>query len=690
MSFKLNLKFGSNVLELETGRMAKQANGAVFASCGGTAVIATVCCSDSADESLDFVPLSVEYNEKYYAAGKIPGGFIKRETKPKEKEILISRLIDRPLRPLLFKSFKREIQVIPTTVSADQIIPSDIIAIIASSVAVSLSDIPFDGPVSAARISYVNGHFLVNPTFKEIKESELDIVVAGTKYGITMVEGGAKEQSEEVMLEAISIAEKEIRESCIAIEEFAKKYGKEKLPLLNEPVLHFKEELFASAYPKLKKACFINSKIERRKAIEAAYRELEQEFAEKISDDDKKLFIATLDDLRSTVLRDGILNEKLRIDGRGLDEIRPITCEVDVLKRAHGSSLFTRGETQALVVTTLGTVDDGQITDDIDGDKKSNFLLHYNFPPFSVGEVGRLNTGRREIGHGHLAFRALESLIPKKEDFPYTIRVVSEILESNGSSSMATVCGGSLSLMTAGIPIKKSVAGIAMGLIFDNEDKFSVITDILGDEDHLGDMDFKVAGTRDGITAFQLDIKVKSISKNIFEIALRQAKEGRLKILSIMDKSISSNKSSLSSYAPKIISFGIDPDKIGAVIGSGGKNIRSIDERWDVKINIENDGMITIYSNSEDSIQGAKRDILGIINEPEIGAIYNGVVKKITDFGAFIEFLPGKEGLCHISKLSAKRVEKVEDVLKINQEVKVKIISIDKIGRVGLVPVFEE
>ena len=525
----IKLNFGSATLEIETGRMAKQANGSVLAVCGGTSVLATVCCSSEPKEDLDFVPLSVDYNEKYYAVGKIPGGFIKRETRPKDKEILVSRLIDRPLRPLLSKLFKRELQVVPTTVSADQIIPADIIAIIASSVALSISDIPFDGPVAAVRITLIDGKFVVNPTFKEIKRGLINLIVAGTKHGITMVEGSAKEQSEDIMLEAISLAEQEIKTMCLKIEDFAKEYGKEKLPLLEEKVLSFEDTLKNEARPLLEEVLFIEVKHERRDAIKKVISNLKEKYADKLEEDESnaKLFLSVLENVKSDILRQNILKNQKRLDARGLEDIRQITCEVDVLQRTHGSALFTRGETQALVLTTLGTAEDEQMLNDIDGDRRSSFMLHYNFPPYSVGEVGRLATGRREIGHGHLAYMAVESLLPDKNDFPYTIRVVSEILESNGSSSMATVCGSSLSLMAAGVPLKKSVAGIAMGLIMEESGEFAIISDILGDEDHLGDMDFKVAGTKDGITAFQLDIKIKSVSSEVLKKAVEQAKKGK-------------------------------------------------------------------------------------------------------------------------------------------------------------------
>jgi len=685
---KLECKIGNETLVLETGRMAKQANGAVFATYGGSAVIATACCSAPPPEGLDFVPLTVEYSEKYYAAGKIPGGFIKRETRPKDREILVSRIIDRPMRPLFRKEFGREIQIVPTCISADQINPPDVIAANAASAAVHISDIPFEGPIGCVRVALVDGAYIVNPTYEQIERAKLEIVVAGTAVGITMVEGGSHESTEEEMIQAIETAKEPISLICATIEELRRLAGKEKLalaPLLVE--LNNKEEIRAYAHELLSKALFTKVKQERAKAVAQAIAAVKEKFKDSLTDDtQQKLFSKLMDDLQYEILRSSILDRGLRVDGRGLEDIRPITCEVGVLSRTHGSALFTRGETQVLAVTTLGTVFDEQIFDDIEGDRRERFMLHYNFPPFSVGEVGRLGTGRREIGHGDLARRSIEPMLPPKEKFPYTIRVVAEVLESNGSSSMATVCSSSMSLMHAGVPVSRPVAGIAMGLITD-ETRYAVLSDILGDEDHLGDMDFKVAGTKDGITGFQMDIKISSVSTEILRKALDQAKRGRLHILSIMEKTISAPQSEISPFAPQVLGARIDPEKIGLVIGPAGKNIKALSEKYDVQINVEEDGSLTVYGKDRKSTFDARDAILGMVEEPEVGKIYTGTVKRIMDFGAFIEILPGREGLCHISRLAKGRVEKVTDVLKEGDTIQVKLMEIDHLGRLNLAAV---
>jgi len=685
MAHEVSIKIGNEELILETGRMAKQANGAVFARYGGSAVLATACAGNNIMEGIDFVPLQVEYNEKYYAAGKIPGGFLKREGRPKEKEILVCRLIDRPLRPLFSKKFKREIQIVPTVISADQINPPDIVAMVAASAAVMVSDIPFGGPVGAVRIALVGEEFIVNPTFDQIEESTLDIVVSGTEEGITMVEGGAHEVSEETMVKAITTAEPIISELCRIQKELAGMVGAEKLPLIEtEDSLEKSQEIWDYAYEKMEKACFVKGKHIRSRAISDLKEETRAKFAEDITEENEGLFFKLMEEMETKVVRTSILENELRTDGRKPDEIRPITCEIDILPRTHGSALFTRGETQSLAVTTLGTTHDEQMLDNIDGEKSfESFMLHYNFPPFSVGETGRMGTGRREIGHGHLALRALKGVLPAKEDFPYTIRIVSEILESNGSSSMATVCGGTLSLLQAGVPISKPVAGIAMGLV-SSEEKSVILSDILGEEDHLGDMDFKVTGTEKGITAFQMDIKITGVSSELMSRALEQARKGRLHILSIMNETIASPQEDLSKYAPKIISMKIDEEKIGAVIGPGGKMIKSITELTSSDVNIDDTGKILIYGKTQEQAEKAEKMIQQIIEEPEVGRIYEGVVKRIMDFGAFVEILPGKEGLVHISKLSRKRVNSVEDVLELNQEIPVKLIEIDRMGRLNL------
>lgn len=687
---RVTYKIGNDELIIESGKIGKQANGCVYAQYAGTAVIATVCASSEVKEGLDFVPVTVEYNEKYYAAGKIPGGFVKREGRPKDKEILVSRLIDRPMRPLFEPSFGREIQIVPTCVSADGVNPPDILAVIASSAAVSISDIPFHGPVAAARVAFIDGEYVINPTFKQQEKAQLEIVVAGTKDGFTMVEGGAKEVSEEVMLGALEKAQGFITAMCELQEELVAKCGKEKLPLapLNVELAN-KDAIIAEATPLLEKACFQDGKMNRGKAIAAAKEQVAANHAEQLADEiQKKLFDACFDDIQYNLLRKSILDKGLRIDGRKCDEIRPITCEVNVLPRPHGSALFTRGETQSLAVCTLGTTLDAQAYDDIDGERSENFILHYNFPPYSVGEVGRLTTGRREIGHGNLARRSLAAMVPPVSEFPYTVRVVSEILESNGSSSQASTCGGCLAMLAAGVPMKKMVAGIAMGLITEPEGdnpygRYKILSDILGEEDHLGDMDFKVAGTKDGITGFQMDIKIAGVTTQIMKEALAQAKAGRLHILSIMEKCISKPQP-ISPYAPKILTMKIDPDKIGALIGPGGKNIKALCAQYGVTINTEDDGTVQIYGKTGKSAEEAKAAVKGICEDPEVGVIYNGTVKRIMDFGAFVEILPGKEGLCHISKLSHQRVNKVTDVLHEGQQIPVKLLEVDKMGRLNL------
>lgn len=688
MVHRVSYKIGDQELILETGRLAKQANGAVYAQFGGSAVIATVCASGTAQEGLDFVPVTVDYNEKYYAAGKIPGGFIKREGRPKDKEILVSRLIDRPMRPLFEVSFGREIQIVPTCVSSDQVNPPDILAVIASSAAVVISDIPFNGPVAGVRVAYVDGEYVLNPTYAQMEKAQLEIVVAGTAEGFTMVEGGANEVSEEIMLGALAKAQDFITAMCHLQDELRAKAGKEKLPLCpSSVVLENKDAILAEAMPKMEEACFVKGKQLRHDAIAAVKEEVAAKYAEQLEDEmQKKLFNGLFEDMEYNILRKSILEKGIRVDGRGTEDIRPITCEINVLPRPHGSAIFTRGETQSLAVATLGTVLDEQVYDDIDGDRREHFILHYNFPPYSVGEVGRMGTGRREIGHGNLARRSLEPMVPSRDEFPYTVRVVSEIMESNGSSSMASVCGGTLCMLAAGVPMKKPVAGIAMGLITegDSYEKYAILSDILGEEDHLGDMDFKVAGTEDGITGFQMDIKIAGVTTEIMEKALAQAKRGRLHILGIMKETISAPAPKVSEYAPKIETMKIDVDKIGALIGPGGKTIKGISATYGVTVNTEDDGTVTIYGKTGKATDDAKAAIKAIVEDPEVGTIYQGTVKRIMDFGAFVEILPGKEGLCHISKLSRKRVEKVTDVLKEGQQIPVKLIEVDKMGRLNL------
>ena len=687
---RVTYRLGDADLILETGKIGKQANGCVYAQWGGAAVIATICASSSVTEGQDFVPVTVEYNEKFYAAGKIPGGFVKRESRPKDKEILVSRLIDRPMRPLFEPSFGHELQIVPTCVSCDGIHTQDILAVLAASAATCISDIPFHGPIAACRVGYMNGKYIINPTFKEIEEGDLEIVVAGTKDGFTMVEGGAKEVSEEVMLGALAEAEKFIKDMCALQEELVKKAGKEKLPLNPLDVtLENAEAIEAEATPLLKEACFKDSKISRGKAIHEAIAKVKENHAEQLSDDvQAKLFAALMDDIQYKLLRKAILDEGVRVDGRKTDEIRPITCEINVLPTPHGSALFTRGETQSLAVCTLGTAMDEQTYDDIDGDRSENFILHYNFPPYSVGETGRLTTGRREIGHGNLARRSLEAMVPSREEFPYTIRVVSEIMESNGSSSQASTCGGTLCMLAAGVPMKKMVAGIAMGLITEADGdnpygRYKILSDILGEEDHLGDMDYKVAGTKDGITGFQMDIKIAGVTTEIMKNAMEQARAGRMHILSIMEKCID-KPAPLAKNAPQIITMKIPVDKIGALIGPGGKNVKALCAQYNVTINTDDDGTVTIYCKNGLEGEAAKKAVKGITEDPEVGTIYQGTVKRIMDFGAFVEILPGKEGLCHISKLSKQRVNKVTDVLTEGQQIPVKLLEVDKQGRLNL------
>ena len=682
------IRIGDEDLILETGKIAKQANGAVIARYGGSVVMATACCSSETTEGMDYVPLMVDYNERYYSAGKIPGGFIKRETRPKDKEILVSRLIDRPMRPLFHKSFGRDIQVIPMTVSTDQVHTPDVVGMMAAFASVMVSDIPFDGPVSAIRVGSIEGELVANPTFQQLEKAELDLVVAGNNKGIVMVEGGGDQVSEERMLEAISFAEGILKDLCQFLADFAAAAGKEKLPLPEAlPPLGFEDEVRAEAEPLFAEVLFLDDKFARSGGARDVKAKLCEKYAERIEaygEMGMTVFKSFLGKVQSTMMRRSIVNEAKRCDGRNPEEIRPISTEIGLLPRAHGSSLFTRGETQSIGVVTLGSSYDEQIFDDIDGDRRSSFMLHYNFPPYSVGETGRTGTGRREIGHGHLAQRAIEPILPPKEKFPYTIRVVSEITESNGSSSMATVCSGTMGLLAAGVPLKAPVAGIAMGLI-QEDGKNVVLSDILGEEDHMGDMDFKVTGSEEGITAFQMDIKIDGISIDIMRTALEQARRGRIHILGEMFKTIKEPSQAISEFAPTVVTYQVDSDKIGAIIGPGGQNIRNISETSGTKVNIDDDGVITIFA--KDGKKGADialNMVKGFVEEPEVGTIYEGTVKRLMDFGAFIEILPGKEGLCHISKMSKERVNRVEDVVKEGQKISVRLVEVDRMGRLNL------
>ena len=680
----VELSIGNGTLVFETGKIARQAAGSVMVLYEGSAVLATACTAKS-DKQLDYLPLTVNYSERYYAAGKIPGGFIKREGRPKDKEILVSRLIDRPIRPLFPKTYRNEIQVIVTTISADQVNPPDILAMNGASVALGLSDIPFSKLIGAVRVGLIDGSYIVNPTFEEIGDSKLNLIVAGTDDAIVMVEGGGKELSEDELLEGISFAEKHIKEIIKIQEALVAKAGKTKREVSEETIdENLVKEVRNRALPLYEGACFIPTKMERQDALGEAGDKVMAEIKESFGEETAPVVRELLEDLEREIVRKSILEKGLRSDGRGLTDIRPISIELNVLPRTHGSALFTRGETQSLGITSLGSVNDEQRLDDIEGEGSKSFMLHYNFPPFSVGEVGfRFGTSRREIGHGNLAERAIGAVIPSKEEFPYTVRLVSEITESNGSSSMATVCSGTLSLLSAGVPIRDSVAGVAMGLVYE-DGKYAVLTDILGSEDHLGDMDFKVAGTKNGITAFQMDIKISGISTEIMKEALAQARNGRLFILEQMDRVIGRPAENVSDFAPKIYTMKVPTDKIGTVIGSGGKTIRSIMEKTGSEIWVVDDGTVTISSKNSGEAEMAHEMIRKLTEDVEVGKIYEGKVKRIMDFGAFIEVLPGKEGLCHISKLDFKRVNKVTDILKVGDTVKVKVTEIDAMGRVNL------
>jgi polyribonucleotide nucleotidyltransferase len=680
-----DIEVDGRVLSIETGKFAKQADGAVMVRYADTMVLATVVSAKEAVEGQDFVPLQVEYREKTSAAGKIPGGFFKREGRPTEKEILSSRLIDRPIRPLFPKNYRYETQVLVTVYSSDQEHDADVLGAIGASAALLISDVPFDGPIAEVRVGRVDGKHVINPTLAQLEKSDMDLVVAGTAESVVMVEGEAKETSEAEFLEAMKVAHEAIKKIIRAQLEFAQGIAKPKRQIETEAVdPALLAEVSALAGERIKSLNrSVLSKDERSKQREGIETEVEQHLAEKYPEKEHPIS-QLLHDIEREDMRLMILDEGRRLDGRPHTEIRSITCEVGLLPRTHGSSLFTRGETQSLTTVTLGTKPDEQLIEGLFPESTKRFMLHYNFPPFSVGEVGRVGgPGRREIGHGNLAERALKNLVPPETEFPYTIRVVSDILESNGSSSMATVCAGSLALMDGGVPIQKAVAGIAMGLVKE-EDRVAILSDILGNEDHLGDMDFKVAGTRDGITAFQMDIKIKGISFEILERALQQAREGRLRILDIMDQTIAGPRKDLSSYAPRLTSLKIPVDMIGAVIGPGGKTIRHIVQESGAEVNIEEDGTVVIASVNKESTDRAREMIERITEVPEVGKVYKATVRKIMDFGAFCEFLPGKEGLLHISQIDTRRINKVADVLKVGDVVEVRLMKIDDEGRFNL------
>ena len=681
---KYEVDVRGRTLTFETGKMARQADGAVVVQYGDTVVLATAVAAKNPKLGLDFFPLTVDYQEKAYAAGKIPGGFFKREGRPSEKEVLTSRLIDRPIRPLFPKGFYCETQGIANVLSYGDENIADILGIISASAALTISDIPFNGPVGAVRIGRISGSFVINPDLREVEECDLNLIVAGTDEAVLMVEGDAQEISEVDLLEALDIAHQEIKRICEAQKELQKLAGREKR-VVTPPVSldELKSAVSGMALEKITKAITIPDKLMRQKALDEILKEVIEKMNTTENDITRDLS-SVFNDIEKDLVRGMILNEDKRADGRSHNMIRAISSEVGMLPRTHGSALFIRGETQCLAVVTLGTSDDEQRIDSLDGESFKTFMLHYNFPPFSVGEVKPLRSpGRREIGHGRLAERALKSNIPPKTEFPYTIRIVSDILESNGSSSMASVCGGSLALMDAGVPIKSHVAGIAMGLIKEG-DRVVVLTDILGLEDHLGDMDFKVTGTKKGITAFQLDTKIAGISHEIMEKALEQARQGRLFILGKMDETISTPRESLAKYAPRIYTIQIRQDKIREVIGPGGKVIRGIVEQTGVKIDIEDSGLINIASPDGESAQKAIDIINSITAEAELGKIYSGKVKRVVDFGAFVEIMTGTEGLLHISQISEQRIAKVTDEINEGDEVLVKVIEIDKMGRIRL------
>ncbi len=683
-----SIQWGNDTLTLETGKVARQADGSVIATLGETSVMANVTFAKAAKPGQDFFPLTVHYQEKYYAAGKIPGGFFKREARPSEKETLVSRLIDRPCRPLFVEGFKHEVLVMATVLSCDLVNDPDMVAMIAASAALTISGVPFMGPIAACRVGFAKGAYVLNPAMDDMTqlrqnpEQRLDLVVAGTKDAVMMVESEAYELSEDEMLGAVKFGHAQMQPVIDLIIDFAEIAAKEPFNFSPPDISALYGRVAAAGETQMRAAFALRDKQERSNAIDAASAAIKAALsAEDLADINLGSAIKKLE---SSILRGDIINGGARIDGRDNKTVRPIVCETGLLPRTHGSALFTRGETQGLVVTTLGTGEDEQIIDALNGNTRSNFLLHYNFPPYSVGEVGRVGSpGRREIGHGKLAWRALQAVLPAATDFPYTIRVVSEITESNGSSSMASVCGGSLSMLDAGVPLKAPVAGVAMGLILEDDGRFAVLTDILGDEDHLGDMDFKVAGTANGITSLQMDIKIAGITPAIMEQALAQAKDGRMHILGEMAKSISGPQA-FSAYAPKIETMTIPTDKIREVIGSGGKVIREIVELSGAKVDINDDGMIKIASNDAAAIKKAYDMIYSIVAEPKEGEVYVGKVVKLVDFGAFVNFFGKRDGLVHVSQIASKRLNHPNEILKEGQEVKVKLLGFDDRGKVRL------
>ena len=682
------IEWGGRTLTLETGRMARQADGAVLATYGDTTVLAAVTYARTPKPGQDFFPLTVNYQEKTYAAGKIPGGYFKREGRPTEKETLTSRLIDRPIRPLFLKGFKNEVQVVCNVLSHDQENDPDMVAMVAASAALTISGVPFMGPIAAARVGFINGEYVLNPLLEQMPESSLDLVVAGTEDALMMVESEAKELDEATMLGALMFAHRGFQPVIQAIIELAEHSAKEHFDFQEEDTSALVDQVRHLVGEDIRSAYAIRGKSERQNAIAAAKQKMSGTMAKSEANPeglDAGKLGGAFKACEASVLRRDIIDKGVRIDGRSVDQVRAIVSEVGVLPRTHGSALFTRGETQALVVATLGTGEDEQWVDALAGTYKEKFLLHYNFPPFSVGETGRMGSpGRREIGHGKLAWRALRPMLPATEEFPYTIRLVSEIFESNGSSSMASVCGGSLALMDAGVPLKSPVSGVAMGLILEKSGEFAVLTDILGDEDHLGDMDFKVAGTETGITSLQMDIKVPGITEEIMRQALTQAHAGRLHILAEMNKAMTAPRAELGEFAPKIETMKIPTDKIREVIGTGGKIIREIVEKSGAKVDIGDDGTIKIAGSDQTKIDAARNLINGIVAEPELGVIYSGKVVKVVDFGAFVNFFGAKDGLVHVSQISRERVANPADVLSEGQAVKVKLMGFDDRGKTKL------
>lgn len=680
-------KYGDHQVTIETGEIARQANAAVLVDMDGTSVLVTVVAKSEADESKDFLPLIVNYQERAYSAGKVPGGYFKREGRPSEQETLVSRLIDRPIRPLFAEGFYNEVQVVATVVSHNPDVQPDVPAMIGASAALTLSGLPFDGPISCARVGYINEQFVLNPTYEQIEQSDLDLIVAGTDQAVLMVESEANILPESVMLEAVWFGHDQMQQAITAINELKQEVGVQpwsfEPPKRDEAVV---KALSDHYHAEIEKAYQIADKLERQQAIDKLKK---QAIDQLVSEEEGSAFTEkavtnAFEDLEKHIVRQRVLDGKPRIDGRDTRTVRPIEIKPSLLPKTHGSTLFTRGETQALVVSTLGTSKDAQLVDDISGEDKQRFMLHYNFPPYCVGEIGMMGAPkRREIGHGRLAKRGMQAVIPSEEEFPYVLRVVSEITESNGSSSMATVCGTSLALMDAGVPIKAPVSGIAMGLVKEGN-KFAVLTDILGDEDHLGDMDFKVAGTSEGVTALQMDIKMQGITQYIMEKALEQAREGRMHVLDKMNEAMSQPRQELSDNAPRVITMNIKPDKVGDVIGKGGATIKSITEDTGVNIDLDESGKVSIFSTDAASAEEAKKRVENVVAEVEVGQMYQGKVVKIFDFGALVTILPGKEGLVHISQISEDRVKNVSDYLSEGEQVNVKVLAIDNQGRVRL------